>query len=129
MIAAITSKISANATTIIKQLFSDRTPIEITTIVEIDFHSISNLVSTYMKAMAFYANILRISTHVPPLRMSAWEVTWLYDHCKNVSDLSDYMETNLNKENKFSRISALSPFDTSFCLPATKAQFTIGTDH
>ena len=39
------------------------------------------------------------------------------------------METNLNKENKFSRISALSPFDTSFCLPATKAQFTIGTDH
>ena len=66
MIAVITTKISANATTIIKQLFSDRTPIEITTIVEIDFHSISNLVSTYMKAMASYANILRISTDVPP---------------------------------------------------------------
>ena len=61
--------------------------------------------------------------------MSAWEFTWLYDRCKNVSDLSDYMETNLNKENKFSRISALSAFDTSFCLAATKAKFTIGTDH
>ena len=66
MIAAITTNISANATTIIKLLFSDRTPIEIKMMVEIDFHSISNLVSTYMKAMASYANILRISTHVPP---------------------------------------------------------------
>ena len=38
----------------------------ITTIVEIDFHSTSVLVSTYMKAMASYANILRILTLVPP---------------------------------------------------------------
>ena len=62
MIAAITTNISANATTIIKLLF----PIEIKMMVEIDFHSISSLVSTYMKAMASYANILSISTHVPP---------------------------------------------------------------
>ena len=66
MIAAITTNISANATTITKLLFSDRTPIEITTIVEIDFHSTSILVSTYMKAMASYANILRILTLVSP---------------------------------------------------------------
>ena len=68
MIAVITTKISANATTIIKQLFSERTAKEITEIVEIDFHSISNLVSTYMKAMASYANIPRILTHVHPPR-------------------------------------------------------------
>ena len=88
MIAAITTKISANATTIRKQLFSDRTPIEITMMVEIDFHSISSLVSTYMKAVAGGRWPVAggrwpvaggggrwILTHVPPLRMSACEAT------------------------------------------------------
>ena len=36
-------------------------------------------------------------------KLCAWEATRLYDRCKNVRDLSDYMETNLNKENKLSK--------------------------